>query len=73
MATRDELMGAIAGRYAQGDRVEELRATLNPVGLLQEIRATQQRFVEIADMPPPATPTAPTLEQFPPRAAHGLA
>jgi len=48
-------------------RVEELRTTLNPVCLLQEIRAAQQRLVEIADRPvlgEAARPTAPTLEQF---------
>jgi hypothetical protein len=31
--------------------MEELRATLNPVRLLQEIRAAQQQLVEIADRP----------------------
>jgi hypothetical protein len=48
-------------------RVEELRATLNPVRLLQEIRAAQQQLVEIADRPvlsEATRPTAPTLEQF---------
>jgi hypothetical protein len=48
-------------------RVEELRATLNPVRLLQQIRAAQQQLVEIADRPArgeAAKPTAPTLEQF---------
>src|SRR5713101_4808711 len=48
-------------------RMEELRATLNPVRLLQEIRAAQQQLVEIADRPvlgEAARPTAPTLEQF---------
>jgi hypothetical protein len=48
-------------------RVAELRATLNPVRMLQEIRAAQQRLVEIADGPAlgeAAKPTAPTLEQF---------
>jgi hypothetical protein len=47
--------------------VEELRATLNPVRLLQEIRAAQQQLVEFADGPvlgEAAKPTAPTLEQF---------
>ncbi len=46
--------------------MEELRATLNPVRLLQEIRAAQQQLVEIADrsvLGEPARPTAPTLEQ----------
>jgi hypothetical protein len=32
-------------------RMEELRATLNPARLLQEIRAAQQQLVEIADRP----------------------
>src|SRR3984893_11332409 len=48
-------------------RMEELRATLNPVRLLQEIRAAQQQLVEIADRPvlgETAKPTSPTLEQF---------
>jgi hypothetical protein len=50
-------------------RVEELRATLNPVHLLQEIRAAQQQLVEIADRPAPSAaeavkPASPTLEQF---------
>jgi len=48
-------------------RMEELRATLNPVRLLQEIRAAQQQLVEIADRPvlgEAVKPTAPTLEQF---------
>ena len=31
--------------------MEELRATLNPVRLLQEIRAAQHQLVEIADRP----------------------
>jgi hypothetical protein len=47
--------------------MEELRATLNPVRLLQEIRAAQQQLVEIADRPvlgEAVKPTAPTLEQF---------
>jgi hypothetical protein len=47
--------------------MEELRATLNPVRLLQEIRAAQQQLVDIADRPvlgEAAKPTAPTLEQF---------
>src|ERR1700686_5161230 len=48
-------------------RMEELRVTLNPVRLLQEIRAAQHQLVEIADRPAlgeAAKPTAPTLEQF---------
>jgi hypothetical protein len=48
-------------------RVNELRATLDPVRLLQQIRAAQQQLVEIADEPAlaeMATPTLPTLEQF---------
>src|SRR5438132_4477232 len=48
-------------------RMEVLRGTLNPVRLLQEIRAAQQQLVEIADRPvlgETARPTAPTLEQF---------
>ena len=48
-------------------RVNELRATLDPVSLLNEIRAVQQQLVEIADRPAPAEtekPTLPTVEQF---------
>ena len=48
-------------------RVHELRATLDPVRLLQQIRAAQQQLVDIADRPAlgePAKPTSPTLEEF---------
>jgi hypothetical protein len=48
-------------------RVQELRAMLDPVRLLKEIRAVQQRLVEITDRPAlgeTAKPTSPTLEQF---------
>jgi hypothetical protein len=48
-------------------RVNELRATLDPVRLLQQIRAAQQQLVDIADRPAleeTAKPTSPTLEQF---------
>ena len=48
-------------------RVDGVYATLDPVRLLQEIRAAQQCLVEIADRPvegETAAPTAPTLEQF---------
>lgn len=48
-------------------RVEAIYAALDPVKLLSEIRAGQQRLVEIADRPgtgETAAPTAPTLEQF---------
>src|SRR5207248_4714737 len=48
-------------------RVQELRAMLDPVRLLKEIRAAQQQLVEIADRPvlgETAKPTSPTLEQF---------
>ena len=48
-------------------RVQELRAMLDPVRLLKEIRAVQQQLVEIADRPAlgeTAKPTSPTLEQF---------
>jgi hypothetical protein len=48
-------------------RVNELRATLDPVRLLQQIRAAQQQLVDIADRPAlgePAKPTSPTLEEF---------
>jgi hypothetical protein len=47
-------------------RVEAVHAGLDPVRLLQAIRAAQQRLVEIADPPIAGAgpPTAPTLEQF---------
>jgi hypothetical protein len=48
-------------------RVNELRATLDPIRLLEQIRAAQQELVEIADKPAlaeMAMPTLPTLEQF---------
>jgi hypothetical protein len=48
-------------------RVNELRATLDPVRLLQQIRAAQQQLVDIADKPvlgETAKPASPTLEQF---------
>jgi hypothetical protein len=48
-------------------RVNELRATLDPVRLLQQIRAAQQQLVAIADgtaLGETAKPTSPTLEQF---------
>src|SRR3954463_3153231 len=48
-------------------RVNELRATLDPVRLLRQIRAAQQQLVDIADKPAlgePAKPTSPTLEEF---------
>jgi hypothetical protein len=48
-------------------RLEILRATLDPVRLLQQIRAAQQELVRLADTPvlgDATPPTAPTLEQF---------
>ena len=48
-------------------RVHELRATLDPVRLLQQIRAAQQQLVDIADRPAvgeTTKPTLPTLEEF---------
>jgi hypothetical protein len=48
-------------------RVSDLRATLGPVRLLQQIRAAQQQLVDIADRPvlgETTKPTSPTLEQF---------
>ena len=48
-------------------RLEVLRATLDPVRLLQQIRAAQQELVGLADGPligDVAPPAAPTLEQF---------
>ena len=48
-------------------RVKAIYAGLDPVRLLSEIRAAQQRLVEISDRPPVGVsqaPTAPTLERF---------
>jgi len=48
-------------------RLEVLRATLDPVRLLQQIRAAQHELVHLADasvIGDVAPPTAPTLEQF---------
>src|SRR6478752_5650580 len=48
-------------------RVMAIHATLDPVQLLQTIRACQQELVEIADRPTSGEampPTAPTTEQF---------
>jgi hypothetical protein len=48
-------------------RVNELRATLDPVRLLKEIRAVQQQLVAIADrsaLGNTGKPASPTLEQF---------
>ena len=48
-------------------RAEAVHATLDPVRLLREVRAAQQRLVEIADSMAGgegAPPTGPTLEQF---------
>jgi hypothetical protein len=48
-------------------RVTALFASLDPVRLLQEIRAAQQQLVEVADRPATgeaAAPTGPSLEQF---------
>jgi hypothetical protein len=48
-------------------RLKILRATLDPVRLLQQIRAAQHGLVGLADAPmigDVAPPTAPTMEQF---------
>ena len=48
-------------------QVTAIHATLDPVQLLQTIRAGQQELVEIADRPTSGEavpPTAPTMEQF---------
>ena len=48
-------------------RVKAVHETLDPVRLLREIRAAQQRLIEVADGNVAGTgapPTAPTLEQF---------
>jgi hypothetical protein len=46
------------------DRVTALKASLDPVRLLAEIRAAQQRLVAIADKPMTGDAPAPTLEVF---------
>jgi hypothetical protein len=46
------------------DRVTALKAGLDPVRLLAEIRATQQQLVVIADKPITGGAPAPTLEVF---------
>ena len=48
------------------ERVAELSATLDPIRLFRQMRAEQQRVVDVADRPvaePPDT-TVPALEQF---------
>ena len=48
-------------------RADALYATLDPVRLLQEIRAAQQQLVEIADRPvteSASPPSAPTMTEF---------
>ena len=47
--------------------MHELRATLDPIRLLQQIRAAQQQLVDIADRPAlgeTAKPTSPALADF---------
>src|SRR3954454_15006747 len=48
------------------DRVEALRASLDPVRLLSEMRAAQQALVALADQDPdrPAVVDAPSIEAF---------
>jgi hypothetical protein len=46
------------------DRVTALKASLDPVRLLAEIRAAQQRLVALADKPMTGDAPAPTLEVF---------
>jgi hypothetical protein len=46
------------------DRVVALKANLDPVRLLAEIRAAQQRLVALADAPMTGDAPAPTLEAF---------
>ncbi len=52
---------------ATRERVAAIYATLDPIQLLNAIRAGQQQLVEIADRPVSGeklAPTAPTLEEF---------
>ena len=48
------------------ERVAELSATLDPIRLLRQMRAEQQRVVDVADRPVAEPPdrTVPALEQF---------
>ena len=48
------------------ERIAELSASLDPIRLLRQMRAQQQRVVDIADRPvaEPADATVPPLEQF---------
>src|SRR5229473_6318718 len=46
------------------DRVTALKASLDPVGLLAEIRAAQQRLVALVDKPMTGDALVPTLEEF---------
>ena len=48
------------------DRIAELSGRLDPIRLLRQMRARQQRIVDIADKPVPAPSDAdvPPLEQF---------
>ncbi len=45
-------------------RLREMHAALDPVRLLQTIRAAQQRLVEMADREPGQERVAPTLQEF---------
>jgi hypothetical protein len=56
-------------------RVNELRATLDPVRLLQQIRAAQQQLVDIADRPALGVRETHLADVggIPLRAAHGMA
>ena len=46
------------------ERLEAVFATLDPLRLLRDIRAAQQRLVDIADMPGAASEPPPSLDTF---------
>jgi len=45
-------------------RVNEMSARLDPVILLRDIRAMQERLATLADAPPSGSPAAPSIELF---------
>lgn len=45
-------------------RVNEMSASLDPVILLRDIRAMQERLVTLADAPPSESPAAPSIDLF---------
>src|ERR1700746_3339343 len=58
------LLAALRAPPAVRERVTALKASLDPVSLLAEIRAAQQRLMGIADKPMTGDARAPTLGGF---------